>query len=500
MGHGWKRIVGGPIFPMVVAMLITTIVSVQGYILYTSYQATWLLATRSEENVLRTIAANIKRNLDIIELSLIGLEAASQLDGLDELNPQMRNMLLFDRAASARYLGALLVLNPEGSIRFDSGAIPPRNGNFADRDYFQAQVEPGRGTFISKPFASRIGNGDPSIAISRRISQPDGSFAGAAIGSIRMAFFRDLVQQVNLGPDSVVGLMRTDGILLFRQPPAGHDVQSGTDIASSSVFQKLLRHPGEPVTERSVIDGVRRYYVSMRIGDFPLLLAVGISKSAAMKEWHERALATAAITLAVCILIAVLFRALRVALMRSQEMEEQLEAMAVTDALTGIPNRRAFDMAFPNELRRAARMGNDLSVLMIDVDHFKRVNDVYGHSVGDEVLSRLAGQVAASIRRPGDFAARYGGEEFVVLLPATNAAGAQMVAEKIRRAVMTMTPSPSAPELRQVTVSIGVSSLRATDAPDEPDLLRIADEALYAAKAAGRNRVMAGETPRPSAA
>lgn len=489
MSGAWRRQVRGPTFQILVAMLIAAIICVQGYELYRSYQATWLLAQRSAENVLHSLASNIDRNLYIVELSLIGLESAAVLDGLDSLNPQTRSMLLFDRAASAQFLGAMLVLNEKGDIRFDSSAMAPRAGNFLDRDYFQFQLEPGRGTFVSRPFPSRLQGGEASVAMSRRITRPDGTFAGIAVGSIRMAFFRKLFSQIDLGPDSVIAVMRSDGILIYRYPQLGSDTRVGTDISSSSVFQKLVERPGEPFTDRSVLDGIRRYYVSSSIGSYPILLTVGISTDAAMREWNAHALTTLAMTFAICALLALLFRTLRRALQRSQQMEEQLEIMAVTDALTAIPNRRAFDMAFANELRRAARDGTQLSILMIDIDHFKKVNDLYGHAAGDEVLRRLAKQIADNIRRPGDFAARYGGEEFVVMLPATDAVGAQMVGEKIRRAISVMTPNPNTPSLQQVTVSIGVASQHVS--PDEAPgpILHAADAALYTAKAAGRNRL-----------
>ncbi len=500
MDIGPKRLARGPLFPAVVAVLIAAIVCVQGYILHRSHEATWLLAERSAENVLNTLAANIERNLDTVQLSLIGLESASLIENIDTLDPTVRSMLLFDRAASARDLGAMIVLSAKGDIRFDSSSPIPRVGNFSDRDYFRLQLEPGRGTFISRPFPSRLRNGEPSMAMSRRISNPDGSFGGIAVASIRMEFFRKLFTKVDLGADSVIALMRTDGILLFRHPPLGHDTRIGTDIATSPIFQKLLAAPGDHITERSTLDGIRRYYVSARIGDFPLMLAVGISTAAAMKDWNERALVTMVITAVVCVLIVLLFRALRLALVHSQDMEEQLEIMAVTDALTGIPNRRAFDMAMGNEMKRAARYKTELSVLMVDVDHFKRVNDTYSHAIGDEVLKRVARHISEAIRRPGDFAARYGGEEFVVLLPCTGAPGAQMIAERIRRSVMVMTPSPNAPALQQVTVSIGVISQHVTHGQSERTLLQIADDALYAAKAAGRNKVVTGPVTTSSAA
>ena len=208
-----------------------------------------------------------------------------------------------------------------------------------------------------------------------------------------------------------------------------------------------------------------------------------------MAEWTESALISSALTAGMCGLLIVLIRALRLALMRSQEVEEQLEILAVTDELTGLPNRRAFDLALGSEMRRAARHHTSLAVLMLDIDHFKRVNDRFGHAVGDVVLARIAKEIAGSVRRPGDFAARYGGEEFVVILPATESGGASFIAERMRLAIASMDPCPAEPALGKVTVSIGVVAATVEPTSSGAELVTRADRALYEAKGAGRNRV-----------
>ena len=258
----------------------------------------------------------------------------------------------------------------------------------------------------------------------------------------------------------------------------------------------MLAEPGEQFSQRSQLDGIDRYYFHKIISGFPLLLSVGISPTAAMAEWTESALISSALTAGMCVLLIILIRALRLALMRSQEVEEQLEILAVTDELTGLPNRRAFDLALGSEMRRAARHHTSLAVLLVDVDHFKRVNDRFGHAVGDVVLARIAKEIAASIRRPGDFAARYGGEEFVVILPATEAGGASFIAERMRLAIASMDPCPAEPTLGKVTVSIGVVATFVEPASSGAELVTWADRALYAAKGAGRNSVAVHQDQR----
>ena len=172
-------------------------------------------------------------------------------------------------------------------------------------------------------------------------------------------------------------------------------------------------------------------------------------------------------------------------------MQDELRLQAETDPLTGLANRRKFFTALRLVGKRVARKGDRSSVLMLDLDHFKAVNDRYGHAVGDAVLRSFA-EILRDSLRSSDLAGRVGGEEFAVLLPHTDLAGAVLLAERIRHAVATYCRVPEHPELR-MTVSIGVSELLPEDPTPEAALAR-ADAALYAAKQAGRNRVMATST------
>lgn len=180
------------------------------------------------------------------------------------------------------------------------------------------------------------------------------------------------------------------------------------------------------------------------------------------------------------------------------EANDQLERLARTDALTGLANKRALEEALNRDLSRADRDKTNLSVAVVDVDHFKQVNDRWGHQVGDVVLSRVA-QILATNVRTGDLATRYGGEEFVLILPGTNAFGAKLAAERIRRVLSNTTlQGPDGPF--QVTASFGVASVCGPGcARSAKDLIERADAALYAAKRNGRNRVlMDGENPEAS--
>ncbi len=171
----------------------------------------------------------------------------------------------------------------------------------------------------------------------------------------------------------------------------------------------------------------------------------------------------------------------------------QLQAMAVTDSLTSLANRRRFDEVLEREWRRARRDQSPLALLLIDADHFKALNDHYGHQHGDRYLRTLAQLIQGSLRRPADMAARYGGEEFAVLLPDTDLEGAYRIAEAIRQGAQDARLPHEKSDLGVMTVSIGVDAMVPEDGESPEALVRRADAALYAAKRQGRNRTCVDE-------
>jgi diguanylate cyclase (GGDEF)-like protein len=171
-----------------------------------------------------------------------------------------------------------------------------------------------------------------------------------------------------------------------------------------------------------------------------------------------------------------------------------LEREAQRDGLTGLFNRACFDHALVRDVAQAAQDRAPLSLVLFDIDHFKSVNDTYGHQVGDRVLAGVA-KVLGGRMRPTDFAARYGGEEFVLLLPNTDAPGAAVVAERLRRRVAEEVHEIGGGSVLRVTVSAGHATLRPDCDATAEMLLSCADGALYTAKRGGRNMVVAGQDP-----
>jgi diguanylate cyclase (GGDEF)-like protein len=172
---------------------------------------------------------------------------------------------------------------------------------------------------------------------------------------------------------------------------------------------------------------------------------------------------------------------------------KELQRLSTTDGLTGIANRRFFDQLSLREWQRCERMKKPMSLIMVDVDHFKKYNDTYGHQGGDECLKAVAAQVARAAPRASDLAARYGGEEFVLVLGETTMDGAKWVANNIRQHVADLNMPHSASNIGHISVSCGVASLLPLEGMSFEILLKIADEALYKAKEQGRNTVVCAE-------
>ena len=174
-----------------------------------------------------------------------------------------------------------------------------------------------------------------------------------------------------------------------------------------------------------------------------------------------------------------------------KRIEEELKTQSGVDWLTGLANRRRFDAVFQQEWGRARRDATPLSLLMLDIDHFKTFNDTYGHQAGDDCLQQVARAIGESAKRHGDLAARYGGEEFVVVLPKTDAKNAAAVAETMRAKIAATRISHDGSQIpERVTISLGVAAMTPTQDTEAFALITFADQALYKAKREGRNRVI----------
>lgn len=446
-------------------------------------------ARTTQQNIALMASWDIERNIEIYSLSLQAVVEGENDPAVVALPMPLRRQVLFDRATTARYLGGIYVLDANGDIAVDGKSDVPRKGNFANEPYFAVHRDhPDVGLYISDPYRSRLRGGSPSIALSRRITRPDGSFGGVAVMSIRLEYFQNLFSRLSLGDRGSMSLIGTDGVMVMRQPYDPKIV--GRDISKASTFRQFMRASEGSFFDTASIDGVRRLYVFRHLANLPLIIMVAQAESNIYAAWYDRAIPIGSAMAVLALGFVALSLLLDVQLRKRHRAETELQALARTDGLTGLDNRRMLDVTLAREWRRAARSQHALSLLFVDVDHFKRYNDTQGHQAGDDALAAVGHCIVGCLRRPADYAARYGGEEFVVILPDIDTGGAVAIAETIRTSILDLGIRHDASSFGCLTASIGVT----TCYPERDDsiqaALKLADDALYRAKEAGRNRVV----------
>lgn len=446
-------------------------------------------ARETSSNLGLVAERDIERNFELYDLSLQAVADSFDRADVMALPRHLQREVLFDHSTTtAKYVGSMLVLDAAGNIVLDSANDVPRRGNFADRKYFTVQRDnPHAGLFISDPFRSRLRDGAPTIALSRRLSHPDGSFAGIVLIGINLTYFRQLFGGLALGPHGAISLIGRDGVMVMRQPYDAHVI--GRDLSQASTFRRFTSAADGSFLDTSTLDGTRRLYSFRNLAGLPLIVMVAQAESDIYAAWRRRAITMGSLTAALGIGFSMLAFLLAAQLRRRMRAESELEILARTDGLTGLNNRRTLGEILEQEWRRARRTRSIVSLLFVDIDRFKAFNDLYGHQAGDDALTNVAQCIGENIRRPADTAARYGGEEFIVVLPDTSPGGAAQMAEKILNAISELGIKHAGSEFGRVTVSIGTASWAPDDDGDVTAMIRAADDALYQAKATGRNRV-----------
>ncbi|QNH08174.1 GGDEF domain-containing protein [Pseudomonas sp. B11D7D] len=435
------------------------------------------------------------------ELVLIELSDRLQND-LATQQPERLEALLQKQSEVLGLANAIVIYDQLGNRQLSS-PLPPEQGlNAADRAFFiHHRDDPSTDTFIGPTIKSRI-TGDWVFTVSRRLNDGQGRFAGVVAVTLGVERFLSFFGSLDLGEHGSMSLSTGDAKLLFRQPFREQDV--GMDWSESPILQRLHDHREGTIVQTSRIDGVERVYAFRRNDRLPLITIVALGREDALEPWRHNAQLFASLILLLLVAVGIIGQRLIVDIRRRTRAERQLlsakeelldanarlEVLASQDGLTGLANRRSFDQTLEVEIRRAQRRGSSLSLLLLDIDLFKRYNDRYGHVAGDDCLRAVAALLKQCVRRPGDLAARYGGEELAVILPNTTGEGAAAVAQAFMQALEQRHLRHEASPFARVTVSAGVANLT----PDQRDssvlalaLIEAADQALYRAKSNGRN-------------
>jgi diguanylate cyclase (GGDEF)-like protein len=501
MGHGLSsfcglvRSIAGRLYRRsevigLIVCICSALVGVEGWQLWHVYHGNIHEAEVVTATTARSLAEQANTSLKTADSIVAALVERVEAEGTGPEAKVRLYHLMTSLASELPAIHEMGVTNDKGDAIVKSLVANPVGLNYAERSYFRYHAtHTDRGPFIGGRIKSKI-DGSYAITVTRRLNHPDGSFGGVVVTSVSMKFFEQLFDEVQARSGGVIALLSDDGAQLARSPAI--DSETSPPVVGSELWRRVLKQPDVgTLSYLSPIDGVMRYGSYRHLGQFPLITLVAHSEWDVQSTFRSQ-LAWNGVTL-VLVLIAV-------AVMGSRAVKANrlLNAQAMQDGLTGLANRRLFEDMIRSEFRRAERMASPLSVIMIDIDHFKDYNDCYGHLAGDECLRSVANAIRGCVRRAGDLAARYGGEEIVIILPNLDNLSAVALATTMRTAVHSLALPHAHSQHSIVTFSAGV----ATQVPGQSVggwemLVEEADAALYAAKASGRDTVENAVAWRP---
>ena len=489
---------------MFLVLVCLSLLTVEGWNSYSSRTTDLQEANTSTVNMARALSDHAEASIDLVDTILAGV---AERFHAGELGRNRGRFHAFLEAMTQRTpsLQGLFLYDAEGRWMLNSLRENASESNNADREYFiYHRTHAGQVPHIGNPVRSRSGDAWV-LPISRRLDNPDGSFAGVALATLRIDFFREYYESFDIGEEGAIFLALDTGPYVVRRPFRKSDI--GVDISTGSVFT-LWKKLGQPTGSAILvarIDHVERLYTYRHLRRYPLLISVALSKQEVLARWRTSTSVSAGLTLV--LLAALLWLGTRIIgqMMHNSRLQSELcaaksaleannaalQLLALSDGLTGLANRRHFDACLDVEFKRAMRDGSPLAMVMFDVDYFKKFNDLRGHVEGDAALQTVSQAILAGQRRPGDVAARFGGEEFAILLPDTDQEGALAVAESIRAAIAALALPHGASPLRILTVSAGAHSQIPQRGQKARTLIKAADSGLYLAKAQGRNGVCA---------
>ncbi|MDN3223516.1 sensor domain-containing diguanylate cyclase [Pseudomonas nunensis] len=452
------------------------------------------LAEVASSNLTRAMAQQAEDTFMKADLVLTSLADWIQADGYDATQLPRLHKTFVQRVQALHQLHGIFLFDKQGQWIVNSFQDLPRGSGVSDREYFKFHQQNVSSLAHIGPAIRSRENGEWVIPVTKRVNDKDGNFQGVLLAGIKMAYFDQFFKSFSIDEQGTMFLALTDGTLLARRPFV--ESQIGTSLAHGAIFERHLpsANSGNAMIN-SVVDGTVRLYGYRQLEAYPLVVSAASSRDAILHDWYATAFQSSVIV-ALVILGVGLFGWVFIHQVRDggrieadlRQAQEALELIATHDSLTGLANRRLFERALDIEFGRGSRQASPLSLVMLDIDFFKRYNDTYGHVAGDHCLAEVARALKSCCHRKADLAVRYGGEEFAVLLPDTDIHGALVIAEQIRRSVMDKNITHSGSPTGYVTVSLGCYAFVPTGRDSIEVFIQRADAALYQAKHSGRNR------------
>lgn len=448
-------------------------------------------ARQADDTILQTELSLREVQHQLLSQMVTGVNGAALSDTMQELAsrlPQLHGLFYYDGTGKW--------------IATSERQIPPGINN-ADREYFHFHRQNPRDSIHIGPVIRSRSTGELVIPVSLRVNDAAGGFNGVLLATIRVDYFRHYYSYYELGPQDVLVLMLADSTVLYARPMP--DSYIGKNLSSSHLFQAMLASSDKGSGQwRAALDGQARIFGFARSERYGLVVAAGYDKHTLLRNWIkgqvEDVMLDLALLLGIVLLGAYVLSQARRSLRYQQELTRlrdeltaanlSLENLAHADGLTGLANRREFDLFLQQSLLDAAQQGQPVSLILMDIDYFKRYNDTYGHVAGDACLQAVAAALKGLALRASDKVARYGGEEFAIILPGATGADALSIAGAAVKAVSARNiPHNSSSIAAHVTLSAGCATFQPeSDRPEPQALIEQADEALYLAKHGGRNQ------------